>query len=86
MTHAEASAVIRDVSATFQLHFLAAAALISSAQTTTDDLLICLRLKGLPAELAATTLYFRTGRAQVENIFVTDDDDWANYLRELRAG
>ncbi len=54
--------LIHDDIAGFKSWVMAAATLISSRDSAYSDLLQCLRRNGLPAEMAATTLYVRTLR------------------------
>ncbi|MGD0769343.1 MAG: hypothetical protein ABSB42_14255 [Tepidisphaeraceae bacterium] len=88
MTLDEARKIIRDRSASYPLHVEAAAVLASSKQSEIGDLIRCLRLGGLPAETAATSLYTRTGRPYNGNIaeFSTDAEEWSRYLaRQLEV-
>lgn len=59
-----------------------AAAVIAKSSTDLKDLVDCLRMGGLAAEIAAMGLYSRTGRhvgADVHD-FIMDPDDWSDYL------
>lgn len=49
-----------------------------------DDLLACLKYRGLPSEFAAMRLYLRTKRPRANDSiesFVMDWQDWSDYLR-----
>ena len=87
MTIEEAKQAIQNDTASFSAWVTAAGVLTSSHESSLDDLLSCLNRRGLPAEMAATALYVRTGRARkcdtIES-FVTDYADWADYLRKTR--
>ncbi|MGA2441304.1 MAG: hypothetical protein ABSH08_10110 [Tepidisphaeraceae bacterium] len=88
MTLDEARKIIRDRSASYALHVEAAAVLAGSRQSEIGDLIRCMRLGGLPAETAATSLYARTGRPYSGNIaeFSTDAEEWSRYLaRQLEV-
>ena len=78
----EARKIIADRDASFVQCFEAAALVSSSRESSLADLLACLRHRGLPAEIAATALYYRTGRPRVPSglAFVTDEADWLLYL------
>ena len=82
MTLDEARNVIRDRSASFVDHVLAANEIASSKQSELRDLIACLRVRGLPAETAAIALYTRTGRPYSGNLaeFSTDAAEWSRYL------
>ena len=81
----EAKRMIRDSSLTWLQHVEAAGVITATKEASYDDLLACLRIRGLPAEWAACTLYVRTRRPRKDtNIesFSMDFDDWQRYLRE----
>jgi hypothetical protein len=80
----EARRIIQDGSSPFPHLVMATAVLISSDQSTLQDLVACLKYKGLPAETAATALYVRTKRSRPDDSMesiVTDYSDWVTYLR-----
>jgi hypothetical protein len=84
MTLNDAKHIIRNDSAGFTKWVLAAGVLTSAQESTLDDLLACLKRSGLPAEMAATTLYVRTRRPRQDNTIasiILDYDDWALYLK-----
>src|ERR1043166_6255193 len=63
----------------------ASGVLASSRESTFDDLLACLRHRGLPAETGACALYVRTRRPRRDDTlasFIMAHADWAAYLRE----
>ena len=81
----EARRTIRDPSLTWKQHVEAAGVITSSKESTYNDLLACLRVRGLPSEWAACSLYVRTGRPKKDNSIesiVLDHDDWQKYLHE----
>jgi hypothetical protein len=81
----EARGMIRDLDLPWSQHCFAASVITNSTEATYDDLLACLRIRGLPAELAACSLYLRTRRprknSSIES-FCLDHDDWEKYLRD----
>jgi hypothetical protein len=86
MTLHEARLVILDDSESFYNWVHAASAISSCKESTLDDLIMCLKRRGLPAEMAATSLYLRTKRPEadsVENMSV-DFADWINYAKGMR--
>jgi len=77
--------MIRDESLPWVLHVDAAGVIASSSESTYDDLLACLRIRGLPAEWAACALYVRTRRPRKDSTVASismDHDDWQRYLRD----
>ena len=58
MTTEEAKTIIRNDAASFHDWAVAAGTLSESSESSLDDLVACLKRKGLPAELAATALTF----------------------------
>ena len=82
---AEAQRMIRDSSLPWLKHVEAAAVITATKDVSYDDLLACLRIRGLPAEWAACRLYVLTRRprkdASIES-FSMDFDDWQRYLRD----
>jgi hypothetical protein len=81
----ESRRVIRDLSLEWDRHVLAASVITSSRESSYDDLLACLRVRGLPAESAACSLYIRTRRHRADDrasSIVLDHDDWHGYLKE----
>ena len=81
----EAKRMIRDSGLSWNRRVEAAAIITSSKDSSYDDLLACLRIRGLPAEYAASALYVRTRRPKkddrVESI-ILDHDDWRQFLSE----
>jgi len=87
MTTEEARETIRDDAASFSAWVTAAGVLTSTEESTLEDLLLCLDRKGLPAEMAATTLYVRTKRPLKDNSplsLVVDSQNWQEYLQKAR--
>ena len=85
MTIEEARRIIQNDVASFSEWVTAAGVLTSSNESSTDDLLCCLRRRGLPAEMAAVTLYARTARPRAGDSiesFVVDAKDWLDYLQK----
>jgi len=83
MTLPDARRIMASGAESYADEVLAASAISSSADSTLDDLLSCLRRGGLPAELAALELYVRTGRSRVGTgpaSLITDVQDWTTYL------
>jgi hypothetical protein len=63
---------------------LAAGTLVSSDDSTFEDLLACLKRGGSPASIAATALYLRTKRRRGDRpveAFCMDFSSWHDYLR-----
>lgn len=86
MTLQEAKHIILDDSSTFKDWVCATGVISSCTESTLEDLIACLKRRGLPAEMAATALYSRTKRPQadsIENISV-NSADWINYVSEMR--
>jgi len=79
--------MIRDSGLAWNRHAEAAAIITSSSESSYDDLLACLRIRGLPAEFAACVLYVRTQRPKkddrVESV-ILDHNDWGQYLNEQK--
>jgi len=77
--------MIRDASLTWNQHVEAAGVITSSKESSYEDLLACLRIRGLPSEWGACSLYVRTRRVRqdssIESI-ILDHDDWQNYLKQ----
>jgi hypothetical protein len=87
MTIEEARRTILDDTASFSAWTTAAGVLTSTDESTLEDLLRCLDRKGLPAEMAATTLYLRTKRPLRDDSplsIVVDPQNWREYLRKVR--
>jgi asparagine synthetase A len=83
MTLQEAKQTIRHDAGGFSEWVYAAGVLTSSRESSLADLLACLKRKGLPAEMAATTLYVRTKRPREDDSIhsiVLDHDDWSKWL------
>jgi hypothetical protein len=81
----EARRIVRETAPDWAAACEASGVLASSRESTFDDLLACLRHRGLPAESGACALYVRTKRPRRDdtlNSFVMAYDDWAAYLRE----
>jgi hypothetical protein len=81
----DARHMIRDLSLPWMQHVEAAGVITSSKEASYDDLLACLRIRGLPSEWAACVLYLRTRRPRKDDtIFsvILDHDDWQRYLSE----
>ena len=78
MTLEEAKQAIRDDTASFKAWVTAAGVLTASDEANLADLLACLRRRGLPAEMAATTLYVQTARPRssptIESLGPTGSD------------
>ena len=76
--------VLRDANANWTKKVEAAGELTSSGETPLEYLVDCLKIRGLPAEMAATKLYVRTKRPREDNSItsvVLDFDDWSDYLK-----
>jgi hypothetical protein len=86
MTLEEAKSVIENDSATFKDWVHATGVLAASQDSTLDDLIACLKRRGLPAEMAATSLYARTKRPRSDSIesVVLDAADWTAYVKQMR--
>jgi hypothetical protein len=81
----DARRMIRDSSLTWMQHVEAAGVITSSKEASNDDLLACLRIRGLPSEWAACALYVRTRRPRTDDTphsIILDHDDWQKYLSE----
>ena len=81
----EARRVVRQDAPAWVAVCEASGVLASSRESTFDDLLACLRHRGLPAETGACALYVRTQRPRRDDTlasFIMAHDDWAAYLRE----
>ena len=84
MTLQEAKQAIRNDAGGFSEWVYAAGVITSSPESSFDDLLACLKRRGLPSEMAATTLYVRTKRPRQDDSIhsiVLDHDDWAEWLK-----
>jgi hypothetical protein len=83
MTFQEARQTIRNDSCSFSEWVYAAGVLTSSQESSLDDLLACLKRRGLPSEMAATALYVRTKRPRQNDSvhsIVLEHDDWHEWL------
>jgi hypothetical protein len=83
----EARQLICAPDASFVSRVEAATELARSSASTLDDLLACLKHRGLPAETAAIMLHKRTKRPERSDTFpsvITDHDDWAAYLKNAQ--
>ena len=81
----DARRVVRQSAPEFVVACAASAVLASSHTSTFEDLLACLRHRGLPAETAVCALYIRTKRSRRDDTLdsiVMSHDDWAVYLHE----
>jgi hypothetical protein len=81
----EARRIIRDSSLAWEQHVEAAGVITSSKESSYDDLLACLRIRGLPSEYAACALYVRTRRPRKDDTIhstILDHNDWQRYLNE----
>jgi len=83
MTLQEAKQTIRNDAGGFSEWVYAAGVLTSSQESSLNDLLACLKRRGLPSEMAATTLYVRTKRPRQDDSIssiILDHDDWSKWL------
>jgi hypothetical protein len=87
MTIDEAKALVRDGCDNWPKLVEAAATICDSPESSFDDLLACLKHRGLPQEYAVMKLYLRTKRSRENSAIrslITDSQDWTEYLRENR--
>lgn len=80
----EARQLIRAPDASFVSRVEAATELARSPASTLDDLVACLKHRGLPAETAAIVLHMRTKRPERSDTFpsvITDHGDWVAFLK-----
>jgi hypothetical protein len=85
MTFEEAKALIRDGCDNWSKLVEAAGTICDAPESSFDDLLACLKHRGLPQEFAAMKLYVRTKRPRENNAIdslITDPQNWAEYLRK----
>lgn len=85
MTLAQAKHLIADDEAKFQDWVHATAVITSSPESSFEDIIECLKRRGLPAEMAATALYSRTKRERAAGsieAFIVDADDWKDYIKQ----
>ena len=85
MTIDEAKAFLQDDNAAFPQWCEATAVICESATATYEDYLICLTRRGIPAEMAACTLYTKTKRPRSDDTIhsiVLDPKDWIRYLKK----
>ena len=83
MDDSEARSKLGDPATSFQDKFRAAIAIVKSEKVLVQDLLRCLDIRGLPAELAAMKLHKLTGRprdSEPVGVHLTRDS-WEEYLR-----
>jgi hypothetical protein len=83
----EAQLAIRDDKEEWVNWVLASGVIVDSRDSTFEDLLACLKRRGLPAEGAACGLYRRTKRERTGRDIESFDMDfgsWEKYLRERR--
>jgi hypothetical protein len=78
----KAKEVIRNGCASWTEQCLAVSVIAGSEQSTLDDLIACLLLGGVCAEIAATQLHVRTKRPPCDGKMkcVVDVNDWLAYL------
>ena len=84
MTLDEARMFLRDDHAAFVRWCEAATAICNSPDSSFEDWLLCLSRRGLPAEVGACKLYALTKRRfrdDTTDAFITDAQDWRDYLR-----
>jgi hypothetical protein len=81
----EAKLVIRSTNAEWVRLVEAAGIITDSRKSSFEDLLECVKRKGLCAELAVCALYVRTARPRrddsVQSV-VLDANDWEHYLKQ----
>jgi len=85
----EARQIIRDTSLPWRQHVQAVHVITTQPEPSVNDFLACLKIRGVPAEWAACTLYLITHRPRSDSSvssFVLDHDDWAKFLREHEYG
>ncbi len=84
ITVQNARLVVHDPSATWTAIVEAAAVVVNSPETTFNDLICLLKIRGLPQEWAAIALYKKTKRPcnKSRNEFVMDVENWTNYLKK----
>ncbi len=81
----EAQQMIRDPSLPWMKHVEAASVITATKDVSYDDVLACLRIRGLPSEWAACRLYVLTRRPRKDTCFESfsmNFDDWQSYLRD----
>jgi hypothetical protein len=85
MTADEARELIRDTRSPILRRLEAVQTLLESPDTTIDDLVQCLRCRGVIASSAATGLFARTGRPRPPKLRdQADVDQWEQYLIKRR--
>lgn len=87
MTLEDARKIIRDDAAQWSAWAEAAGVLAQSHESSFEDLLECLKRRGLPAETAVCALYVRTKRPRKDKSIasvVLDYNDWSDYLKRER--
>ena len=65
----------------------AAGTICDSPESSFEDLLACLKHRGLPQKFEAMKLYLRTKRPRAEDSmesFVMDPQDWSEYLEKMK--
>lgn len=82
MTFEEAKTIIRDGCDNWPRLVEAASVVCDEPGSSFEDLLACLRHRGLPSEFAAMRLYKRTERPRADKFLVMDRQDWNDYLRQ----
>ncbi len=87
MTLEQSQKVIRDPTADWVRWVEASNIISTSPSATFEDLIECLKRKGLPADAAVCALYVRTKRPKKDNTLeavIHDPDDWTDYLRKSK--
>ena len=85
MDLADATRTLHDPEASRADRVIAAALLAESDETSIEDLVHCLRHRGIVAELAACALYRRTGRSRPKRLLdFADRDQWEQFLIRRR--
>ena len=81
----EARQLIDDRDAPMMARIEASSVLSLSDDATFDDLVNCLRCRGVIAELAAVGLYRRTGRSKPRRLIdFANADQWEQFLIRIR--
>jgi hypothetical protein len=82
MTLKEAMTTVRNGDPNWSRLVEAAGIICDAPDTSIEDLLECLKHRGLPSEFAAIQLYRRTKRSPGKLGLVVDRQDWSEYLRQ----
>ena len=81
----DATRTVRDPQACLADRVRAVALLAESDESSIEDLVHCLRHRGIVAELAACALYRRTGRSKPKRLLdFADRDQWEQFLIRRR--